>query len=91
MLGDESKVLAQLYPHVRLGHPAIVGMNGMVLGQLPGNEPVSTASKMGKFELEHEAIRWNMTPGFSRHKLKGIILSRSENLTRLRLQKKTVI
>lgn len=39
VLGDESKVLAHLQPQVRLGHPAIMGMDGMVLGQLPGNEP----------------------------------------------------
>jgi len=38
VLWDESKVLAHLQPQVRLGHPAIVGMDGMVLGQLPGNE-----------------------------------------------------
>lgn len=31
---DESKVFAHFEPQVRLWHPAIVGMNGMVLGQL---------------------------------------------------------
>lgn len=35
VLGDEGKVLAQFQPQVRLWHPAIVGMDGMVLGQLP--------------------------------------------------------
>lgn len=38
MLRDESKVLAHLNPQVRLGHPAIMGMDCVVLGQLPGNE-----------------------------------------------------
>lgn len=32
VLGDQSEVLAHLQPQVRLGHPAIVGMDGMVLG-----------------------------------------------------------
>lgn len=35
VLGDEGKVLAQFQPQVRLWHPAIVGVDGMVLGQLP--------------------------------------------------------
>lgn len=39
VLGDKSKVLAHLQPQVRLGHPAIVGVDGVVLSQLPGNEP----------------------------------------------------
>lgn len=39
VLGDESKVLAHLQPKIRLWYPAIVGMDGMVLGQLPGNKP----------------------------------------------------
>lgn len=39
VLGDESKVLAHLQPQIRLWYPAIVGVDGMVLGQLPGNEP----------------------------------------------------
>ena len=37
-LGDESKVLAHLQPQVRLRHPAVVGVDGMVLGQLLGYE-----------------------------------------------------
>lgn len=45
VLGDESKVFAQLQPHVRLGHPAIVGMDGMVLGQLPGNKTTKSDRK----------------------------------------------
>lgn len=40
VLGDERKVLAHLQPKVRLRQPTIVGMDGMVLSQLPGNEPV---------------------------------------------------
>ena len=45
VLGDESKVLSHLQPHVRLGHPAIMGMDGVVLGQLPGNEPAEQKQK----------------------------------------------
>lgn len=36
---DESKVFAQFQPQVRLWHPAIVGMDGVVLGQLPRDQP----------------------------------------------------
>lgn len=39
ILGDESKVLAHLQPQIRLWNPAIVSVDGMVLGQLPGDEP----------------------------------------------------
>lgn len=38
-LGNESKVLANLQPQIRMWHPAIVSMDGMVLGQLPGYKP----------------------------------------------------
>lgn len=36
---DESKVFAQFQPQVRLWHPAIVGMDGVVLGQLSRDQP----------------------------------------------------
>ena len=40
MLGRQGKVLAHLQPQVGLGHPAIVSVDGVVLSQLPGDEPV---------------------------------------------------
>ncbi len=57
MLGNESKVLAHLQPQIRLWHPAIVGMDGVVLGQLSGNEPARwRRQKMERFELEQQAV-----------------------------------
>lgn len=40
VLGEQSKILAHLQPQVRLRHPAVVRVNGVILGQLSGNEPV---------------------------------------------------
>lgn len=53
VFGDESKVLAHLQPQVRLGYPAIVRVDGMVLGQLPGNKPAGW--KRRGFELQQQA------------------------------------
>lgn len=39
VLRDQSKVLSHLQPQVRLRYPAIMGVDGMVLCQLLGNEP----------------------------------------------------
>lgn len=50
MLRDESKVLAHLNPQVRLGHPAIMGMDCVVLGQLPGNESERERERKGEKE-----------------------------------------
>lgn len=56
VLGDESKVLAHLQPQIGLWNPAIVSVDGMVLGQLPGDEPArQKREKKGGFELWERA------------------------------------
>lgn len=39
-LGHQGEVLAHCQPQVWLGHPSVVSMDGMVLSQLPRDEPV---------------------------------------------------
>lgn len=52
VLGDERKVLAHLQPQIRLWNPAIVSVDGVVLGQLPGDEPTrQKREKKGGFEF----------------------------------------
>lgn len=46
-LGDQSKILAHLQPQVRLRHPAVVCVNGVILGQLSGNQPAVEGKKGG--------------------------------------------
>lgn len=62
VLWDESKVLAHLQPKIRLWYPAIVGMDGMVLGQLPGNKPARLKTEK-KEEFRLRSNFFNPTMG----------------------------
>lgn len=57
-LGNKCKVFAHLQPQVRAGYPAIMGMDGMVLGQLLRNKPAGQQhTSQGFYFIKYQYIK----------------------------------